>query len=156
MFCCLIAGEYFKKSQCFLYTYLFVHPDVEKGVGVGRKVANAAWKVARRREEEGLIVRGIFGEFELPDAQLTDDLDPLSRLRIMHRLGIRQVGVPPVPYFQPPLKWADTAQQGADAIRALAEAKKEHCPLLLGMVVTQRTDRDESNGQPWVSAAVVL
>ena len=42
--------EYFKASQCFLYTYLVI-TSAGRGKGLGRLLANGQWKAVRNREK---------------------------------------------------------------------------------------------------------
>merc|ERR1712046_113740 len=59
--------EYFKQAECFLYTYLFLDPAMPHERGTGRRIADAMWAAARRREREGLRIRAIFVEFHNPE-----------------------------------------------------------------------------------------
>ena len=62
--------EYFKSSECFLYTYLVITPK-GRGTGLGRLLANAQWRAVRNREKGGLPIRAIFTEMHDP-AQVAD------------------------------------------------------------------------------------
>jgi hypothetical protein len=142
--------EYFIEAECFLYTYLFLDPAMSHGRGLGRYIANAMWAAVRRREKnDGWVIRAIFVEMhdpELAEDGEGDSMDPVKRVQMFHHLGVRQVGRPKFQYFQPPLHLEDG--------QTLAEA--EHCPFLMGCVVTRRIPRDVKTGEPYVPTETLV
>jgi len=141
--------EYFTKAECFLYTYLFLDPAVSHGKGLGRDIANAMWAASKRRERQGWRIRAIFIEFhnpELVDDPGADAMDPVKRLEMFQHMGARQLGRPAFRFFQPPLHREDGQSLG----------NCEHCEFLMGVVVTSRTDRDSTTGEPFIPVDTVV